>query len=97
MARRTAALAAVLLLAGCARVVNGRGSVEPGFPTRLSHTAVERYIEGGDQLGNPTGVVCNDGRDFPLRAAGDSFECVSGERSFRVTITDPENGSYTVS
>lgn len=96
MGHRVAALSAVLLLAGCTRVIDGRGAVEPSqFRKRLSHVAVERFIEEAVTPESP--VVCNDGRDFPLRHAGETFTCVAGDRPFTVTITDPASGSYKVS
>jgi hypothetical protein len=93
------AVLAVLLLAGCTRVTAGHGSVTVSpFPTALSHTSVERYIEGSAALGNPKAVRCNGGRDFPLHAAGDTFTCSDDtDRSFLVTITNPQDGSYVVS
>jgi hypothetical protein len=67
------------------------------YPKDLSHSAVERYIEGSSQLGNPTDVRCNGGKNFRLKNNGDSFTCTAtGGRSFKVTITNKDKGNYVV-
>jgi hypothetical protein len=61
--------------------------------TKLSHTAVESYIE--QNLG-AAGVVCNDGHDIPIRQ-GETFSCTAaGGAAFTVTITRRDGAHYTV-
>lgn len=88
---RRAAVAAVLLLAGCART-HGSGHFHAKM---LSHVAVERYI--AVQLHTP--VTCNGGRDFPLTRNGATFQCKGdGLTSVRytVTITNWRDGMYLI-
>ena len=62
---------------------------------KLSHTAVENYIQDTKHLG--TNVKCNNGKDFTMKKNGDSFTCTAdGGKSFTVTIKDKSNGSYVV-
>ena len=100
--RGTAFALVFLATTGCARVLAGHGSVaetaNPDFyPTKLSHHAVEQFIEHSPPLSAPRGVICNQGRDFLLTVPGASFTCSApGGRVFTVTITDPDRATYIV-
>jgi hypothetical protein len=62
--------------------------------TRLSHTAVQNYIE--QHLG-ATGVVCNGGKDFTMKSNGQTFTCTAaGGKTYTVTIENKDNGTYQV-
>jgi hypothetical protein len=61
---------------------------------KLSHTAVENYIE--TKLG-ASDVVCNGGSDFTMKSNGSSFTCTAaGGKTFQVTIQDKSDGKYVV-
>jgi hypothetical protein len=67
------------------------------YPKDLSHSAVEKFIEGNSTLGKPSNVTCNNGKNFRLKNNGDTFNCSSSDgRTFKVTITDKDNGKYVV-
>lgn len=71
------------------------GLVAPGWlkTTKLSHTAVESYIE--QQFG-AKGVACNGGSDIDI-SKGRTFTCTGADNSsFKVTLTD-DKGGYRVS
>lgn len=64
------------------------------YTTKLSHTAVEKYIT--ERLG-ATNVSCNGGKDFPMKRDGATFTCTAaGGKTFTVTIKDKSNGAYVV-
>jgi hypothetical protein len=86
---------AVLLGAGCERTVDGHGTTSAPAGKKLSHSAVEQFIES--RLG-AIGVNCNGGQDFQMRADGDTFPCVDDVgHSYAVTIVDKDRGNYRVS
>ena len=60
----------------------------------LSHEAVESYI---DSHFGTTGVMCNDGANFPMTSNGATFPCAAQTGSaFTVTVTNKSTGDYTV-
>lgn len=84
-------LGAVALVAIAVVVLFG----SPGVlvTTKLSHAAVESYIE--QHLG-AAGVVCNGGHDITI-ARGASVECSAQDGArYRVTITRTAGAHYTV-
>lgn len=59
------------------------------YPEKLSHTAVESFIE--DHYG-ASDVTCNDGKDVPIEK-GKTFTCTGADNArFTVTLTDDEGG-----
>jgi len=67
---------------------------EPGFAVtkKLSHTAVENYIE--QNLGS-SNVVCNGGQDIGIEK-GKTFTCTGSDGArFSVTITQTDGAHYT--
>lgn len=67
---------------------------EPGFAVtkKLSHTAVENYIE--QNLGS-SDVVCNGGQNIDI-AKGKTFTCTGSDGArFSVTITQTDGAHYT--
>lgn len=62
---------------------------------KLSHTAVEQYIERQFSV---AGVDCNFGEDFTMERDGETFTCSSDDftRDFTVTVTNKETGAYVV-
>lgn len=83
--------AAALTVAGCHSTTGGH-PVTP--PRDLSHLAVEDYITHKLDV---TGVVCNDGRNFPMVANGTSFTCTDdGGHTYTVTIKNKLTGDYEV-
>lgn len=89
--RLWSALGALALVAIAVVVLFG----SPGVlvTTKLSHTAVEGYIE--QHLGGAD-VVCNDGHDITI-AKGASVECSGADGAqYRVTITRTAGAHYTV-
>ena len=64
------------------------------YPKKLSHTAVENYIE--HTLG-ASNVVCNGGSNFTMKHDNDSFSCSAANgQKFTVTIQNKDNGTYVV-
>ena len=69
--------------------------IKPFGNKKLSHTAVEHFIE--QHLG-ASHVVCNGGKDFPMTADNATFTCTAGSgQRFTVTIDNKNTGAYTVS
>jgi hypothetical protein len=67
---------------------------EPGFAVtkKLSHTAVENYIE--QNLGS-SNVVCNGGQNIAIEK-GKTFTCTGSDGArFSVTITQTDGAHYT--
>jgi hypothetical protein len=67
---------------------------EPGFAVtkKLSHTAVENYIE--QNLGS-SNVVCNGGQNIDIKK-GKTFVCAGSDGArFSVTITKTDGAHYT--
>ena len=63
------------------------------FPKKLSHSAVEQYIATNFSA---TGVKCNGGKDYKIKA-GDTFTCSADQNaSFTVRLTN-KDGGYQVS
>jgi hypothetical protein len=61
---------------------------------KLSHTAVQNYIE--KTLG-ASNVQCNGGKDFTMKNNGDSFTCTAaGGKTYKVTIENKDDGKYLV-
>lgn len=88
------ALIALVLMGALSCSSSGHGK-SSSVPRKLSHVAVERYIEG-NSLG--TDVKCNNGKDFLMRKNGATFTCRADEaKRFTVTITDKKKGDYSVS
>jgi hypothetical protein len=59
--------------------------------TKLSHTAVERYIADTYNVG----VVCNDGHDMPV-VSGRTYSCVGSGVVLAVHLLD-NHGGYEIS
>jgi hypothetical protein len=56
---------------------------------KLSHSAVEQYIERQQGVSN---VTCNDGNNIPIKK-GRTFTCVAGDGArYTVTMTDDKGG-----
>jgi len=91
-------LAALVVIVGALALVSVLAKVPSSwYPRKLSHSAVEKYIDGNSKLGSPTDVKCNDGKDFTLKNDGDKFQCTaSAGKSFTVTITDAGKADYQV-
>lgn len=72
-------------------ILNGGSSAK-----KLSHTAVEGYIE---QQFNVTNVDCNYGMDFTMERNGETFTCSAASPTttiFTVTVKDKDKGDYQV-
>ena len=70
---------------------------KPFGDKKLSHTAVENFITNSAQLGKPTSVTCNGGKDMTMTRNGQSFSCsAGGGKSYTVTIKDKKTGAYQV-
>jgi len=89
-------LAALVVIVGALALVSVLASVPSSwYPRELSHTAVEKYIEG--HVNNAKDVSCNGGKNFKLKDDGDTFSCTAaGGQTFTVTIKDAGNAKYVV-
>jgi hypothetical protein len=82
-------VAAVVVVVAAAVLITGL--VAPGFfvTKKLSHSAVEQYIERQAGVSN---VTCNNGNNITIKKGG-TFTCVAGDGSrYTVTMTDDKGG-----
>jgi hypothetical protein len=84
-----AAIVVAALVIAAAILVTGLWT--PGYfvTKKLSHSAVEQYIERQAGVSN---VTCNNGNNITIKKGG-SFTCVAGDGSrYTVTMTDDKGG-----
>lgn len=74
-------------------VPGGVASSSAATGKRLSHAAVELYIE--KQFNVPM-TECNDGQDLPLTRDGAQFHCENAQAKYVVTIVNAKQGTYRV-
>jgi hypothetical protein len=91
-------LVALIVVLGALALVSVLAKIPSSlYPKKLSHSAVENFIQGSSKLNKPTNVSCNGGKDIDLKKNGATFTCsAAGGRTFTVTITDKNDGHYTV-